>query len=63
VLTVEGVTIHVIEDAVTLKLDNENSILLDQTALTSIIQATPNQPPHQSRPHRSTETHEKTTVG
>jgi Ca2+-binding RTX toxin-like protein len=48
VLTVEGVTIHIIEDTVTLKLDNENSILLDQTALTSIILATPNQPPHQS---------------
>ena len=38
VLTVEGVTIHVIEGTVTLKLDNDNSILLDQTALTSIIQ-------------------------
>ena len=37
VLTVEGVTIHVIEGTVTLELDNDNSILLDQTALTSII--------------------------
>ena len=34
VLTVEGVTIHVIEGTVTLKLDDDNSILLDQTALT-----------------------------
>ena len=48
VLTVEGVTIHVIEGTVALKLDNDNSILLDQTALTSIIQ--PNDPsPHQIR--------------
>ena len=38
VLTVEGVTIHVIEGVVTLELDNDNSILLDQTALTAIIQ-------------------------
>ena len=38
VLTVEGVTIHVIEDAVTLQLDNDNSTLLNQTALTAIIQ-------------------------
>jgi plastocyanin len=47
VLTVEGVTIHVIEGAVTLELDNDNSIILDQTALTSIVQATANQPPRQ----------------
>ena len=38
VLTVEGVTIHVIEGVVALELDNDNSILLDQTALTAIIQ-------------------------
>ena len=37
VLTVEGVTIHVIEGVVALELDNNNSILLDQTALTAII--------------------------
>ena len=42
VLTVEGVTIHIIDNTVTLKLDNDNSIILDQTALTSIIQ--PNDP-------------------
>ncbi len=36
-LSIEGVTIHVIEGVVTLKLDNDNSILVDQTALTSII--------------------------
>ena len=47
VLTVEGVTIHVIEGAVTLKLDNDNSILLDQTALTSIIQ------PNDATPHQT----------
>jgi Ca2+-binding RTX toxin-like protein len=47
VLTVEGVTIHVIEGTVTLQLDNDNSTLLHQTALTSIIQ--PNDPtPHQT---------------
>ena len=38
VLTVEGITIHVIEGTVGLELDNDNSILLDQTALTAIIQ-------------------------
>ena len=49
VLTVEGVTIHVIEGTVTLKLDNDDSILLDQTALTSIIQAARLTPlPHQT---------------
>ena len=37
VLTVEGVTIHVIEGTVTLQLDNDNSTILTQTALTSII--------------------------
>ena len=37
VLTVEGVTIHVIEGVVTLQLDNDDSTILDQTALTSII--------------------------
>ena len=42
VLTVEGVTIHVIEGTVTLQLDNDNSTILNQTALTSIIQ--PNDP-------------------
>ena len=41
-LTVEGVTIHVIEGTVALELDNDDSILLDQTALTAIIQ--PNSP-------------------
>ena len=48
-LSIEGVTIHVIEGAVTLKLDNDNSILVDQTALTSIIhpQATVGLAPHQ----------------
>jgi hypothetical protein len=46
VLTVEGVTIHVIEGVVTLRLDNEDSTILDQTALTSIIQ--PNSGPHQT---------------
>ena len=47
VLTVEGVTIHVIEGTVTLQLDNDNSTILTQTALTSIIQpngSTPHQP-------------------
>ena len=38
VLTVEGVEIHIIDNVVTLQLDNDNSILLNQTALTSIIQ-------------------------
>ena len=38
VLTVEGVTIQVIEGTVTLQLDNDNSTILTQTALTSIIQ-------------------------
>ena len=37
VLTVEGVTIHIIDDTVTLQLDNDNSTILTQTALTSII--------------------------
>ena len=56
VLTVEGVTIHVIEGAVTLKLDDDNSIVLDETALTSIIQATAPTAASDSRPHRATET-------
>jgi Ca2+-binding RTX toxin-like protein len=38
VLTVEGVTIHVIDNVVQLQLDNDDSTLLTQTALTSIIQ-------------------------
>jgi hypothetical protein len=47
VLTVEGVNIHVIDAAVTLELNNDNSIILHHTALTSIIQATPNTQPLQ----------------
>src|SRR4029078_8824520 len=49
VLSIEGVTIHAIEGVVTLKLDNNDSILVDQTALTSIVQpqATVGLPPHQ----------------
>ena len=36
-LTVEGVTLHIIDDTVTLQLDNDNSTILTQTALTSIL--------------------------
>ena len=42
VLTVEGVTIHVVEGVVTLQLDNVASTILSQAALTTIIQ--PNDP-------------------
>ena len=38
VLTVEGGIIHIIENVVALQLDNDNSIILGQTALTAIIQ-------------------------
>ena len=62
VLTVEGVTIQVIESAVALELDNDNSILLDQTALTAIIQPDSGTTTIRPRPHRSTETNAQTTV-
>ena len=66
-LTVEGITIHGQlgnQLTVGLELDNDNSIVLDQTALTAIIQPNSLTPliPNQAETASSTETQPQTTV-
>ena len=61
VLTVEGVTIHVIEGTVTLQLDNDNSTILDSNGADQHHCPTAERF-FSPRPHRSTETLWTTTV-